>query len=108
MADATIEPRARAHLATLPPVQVQIHAAGSRVDWPMVIIQIQRSTWLAGASQRMSHRAIADACGRGENWVWALKNIPGTEPKFHDGLMLLGLWSEKVEGGTLPLHREGT
>lgn len=83
-------------------------AAGARVDWPGVVVQIQRSTWLAGASQRMSHKAIAQACGRGENWVWALKNIPGTEPKFHDGLLLLGLWSEATGflPEALPLHLE--
>lgn len=106
----TADPRARAHLApaaTVPPLSVQLEAAGVRVDWPAVIMAIQRSTWLIGTSQRMSNRAIADACGRGENWAWALKNIPGTEPKFHDGMLLLGLWAEHCRGAELPVHREG-
>lgn len=81
-------------------------ARGARIDWERVILDIQRSTWLANSSDRYSHRAIANACGRGENWVWSLKNIPGTEPKFHDAMLLLGLWVEKTGGAALPLHRE--
>lgn len=81
-------------------------ANGARIDWERVIMDIQRSTWLASSSDRYSHRAIAHACGRGENWVWSLKNIPGTEPKFHDALLLLGLWAEKTGLEQYPLHRE--
>lgn len=79
---------------------------GARIDWERVIMDIQRSTWLANSSDRYSHRAIARACGRGENWVWNLKNVPGTEPKFHDALLLLGLWAEKTGLDQYPLHRE--
>lgn len=94
--------------ATVAPLHLQVLAMQARVDWPGVIRDIQRSTWLAGASQRRSNRSIAEACGRGENWTWALKNIPGTEPKFHDGLLLLGLWVESTgkPAGELPVHRE--
>lgn len=85
---------------------------GARVDWERVIIDIQRSTWLADKSQRKSLREISSACGRGgvagHNWAWNLKNIPGTEPKFHDAMMLLALWSEKTgkKGEELPLRRD--
>jgi len=89
-------------LPNLPPDIAQ----GARIDWEQVVLDIQRSTWLDSASDRYSHRAIAHACGRGENWVWSLKNIPGTEPKFHDALLLLGLWAEKTGGEALPLRRE--
>lgn len=81
---------------------------GARVDWERVIIDIQRSTWLADKSQRMGIKSIAKACGRTFSWAWNLKNIPNTQPKFHDGLMLLALWSEKTgkPGSELPLHLE--
>lgn len=81
---------------------------GIRVDWERVIIDIQRSTWLADKSQRKSLKAISHACGRGDTWAWSLKNIPGTQPTFHDGLMLLGLWQEKtgIDGNELPLLRD--
>ncbi len=69
-------------------------------------MDIQRSTWLAGTSERYSDVAIARACGRGKTWTWSLRNIPGTEPKFHDALLLLGLWVEKTGGTTPPVRRE--
>lgn len=72
---------------------------GARVDWERVIIDIQRSTWLAEKSQRKSLKAIGHACGRGDTWAWSLKNIPGTQPTFHDGLMLLTLDPPDTEQG---------
>lgn len=66
---------------------------GRRIDWERVVMQIQRSAWLASMSHTASLSAISQACGRNDTWAWQLKNVPGTEPKFHDGLMLLGLWS---------------
>lgn len=79
---------------------------GRRIDWERVVLDIQRSAWLREQSQWKSLRAIAHACGRGENWAWSLKNIPNTEPKFHDALLLIGLWAETTGGTALPLHRE--
>lgn len=79
---------------------------GRRIDWGRVVLDIQRSAWLREQAQWTSLRAIAHACGRGENWAWSLKNIDGTEPKFHDALMLIGLWAEKTGGTALPLHRD--
>lgn len=69
-------------------------------------MDIQRSTWLARSSERYSLRAIGQACNRGQNWVWCLKNVPNTEPKFHDALLLLGLWAEKTGKQSIPFHRE--
>ena len=79
---------------------------GVRIDWERVILDIQRSTWMDGKSDRYSNRSIARACGRGENWVWNLKNIPNTEPKFHDAIMLLALWAEKTGLQEIPFRRE--
>ena len=90
----------------LPPLTELLE--GRRIDWERVVLDIQRSSWLKGKSQRMSESEIAQACGRGRNWVWALKNIPNTEPKFHDALLRIGLWAQvtggKAEG--LPICRE--
>lgn len=89
-------------------LMLSVVTQGARVDWERVIIDIQRSTWLADKSQRKSLKAISHACGRGDTWAWSLKNIPGTQPTFHDGLMLLGLWHEKTgkDGKELPLLRD--
>ena len=56
----------------------------SRIDWFRVIVDLEGKRW--------SLERIAAAVDRSKGWVSNLKNIPGTEPKFHDGLMLLGLW----------------
>jgi len=77
-----------------------------RIDWEQVIIQIQRSTWLKSSSDRMSLLAIGEACGRSFGWAWNLKNIPGTEPRYSDGVLLLRLWSEKTGGSEPPVHQE--
>lgn len=78
---------------------------GERIDWDRLLLDIQRSTWLADSSQRMSLEAIALACGRSYSWAWALKNLQ-SEPRFHDALMLIGLWVEKTGGTELPLYRD--
>jgi hypothetical protein len=57
-----------------------------RIDWFRVIVDLERARW--------SLERIAVAVERSKGWVSNLKNIPGTEPRFHDGLMLLGLWSQ--------------
>lgn len=67
---------------------------GDRIDWERVIMDIQRATAMAGLSERASIDEIARACGRTSTWAWNLKNVPGTQPKLHDGLVLLGLWAE--------------
>ncbi len=67
---------------------------GRRIDWERLIMDIQRSAWLSGVSATASLAEISRACGRNDTWAWQLKNVPDTEPKFHDGLMLLGLWAD--------------
>lgn len=79
---------------------------GRRIDWERVVLDIQRSSWLQGSGQRMALESIGQACGRSYSWAWCLKNVPGTEPKFHDALLLVGLWAETTQGTALPLHSE--
>jgi hypothetical protein len=65
-----------------------------RVDWAQLIVDLV----LAG----YSHERIAAECMRGKTWVWTLANEPGSEPRFHDGQVLLGLWERatgRPEGG---------
>jgi len=58
----------------------------SRIDWFRVIVEIQRSGW--------SLDRIAFEMQRSKGSISNLKNIPGTEPRFHDGMKLLGLWCD--------------
>lgn len=61
--------------------------AGPRFDWSAMVFCLEA----AGLSQR----EIAKRCGvQRHSWVNDLKNIEGTQPKFHDGAMLLALWQE--------------
>lgn len=59
------------------------------IDWTEVILDLRRCG--------MSHREIAEECeANGHDWVHRLLNIPGTQPKFHNGTLLLGLWLERT------------
>lgn len=58
----------------------------ARIDWWQVITDLERA--------EVSHRRIAAECLRWNGWVANLKNTPNTEPRFHDGMMLLGLWKQ--------------
>lgn len=69
-------------------------SAVRRLDWSRIIFDLER----CGLSQR----AIGRECGHedaeaGRVWAHRLKNIPGTQPKFHHGALLLGLWAERME-----------
>ncbi|MFT3720405.1 hypothetical protein [Pseudorhodoferax sp.] len=68
------------------------------MDWWRVITDLER----AG----VPHSVVAVEVGRSKGWVANLKNIYGTEPRFHDGMLLLGLWHDRV-GGMVPIAREG-
>jgi hypothetical protein len=58
-----------------------------RYDWSRMVFELERTG--------LSQREIATRCAVSTHvWVNNLKNIPGTQPKFHDGAMLLGLWAE--------------
>lgn len=67
------------------------------IDWARMVVDLER----CGMSQReiSGHCGYPDmdrANGGGKYWVNRLKNIPGTQPDFHEGLMLLGLWVDKT------------
>ena len=59
-----------------------------RIDWFRVITDLERSGF--------SLERIADECMRGKTWAWSLKNVPNTEPRFHDGMLLLGMWADQT------------
>lgn len=66
------------------------------IDWFRVIVELERCG--------MFQHEIGEAAGISQAQVSAYKAIPGTEPEFHVGMMLLGLWSEcvgRVEGPPL-------
>lgn len=87
MADAPQQPPARAHFAAAPTKRRH------RIDWSALVFDLER----AGYSQR----EIGRECDMPESvagpWVNRLKNIPGTQPKFHSGALLLGLWAEAMK-----------
>ena len=62
-----------------------------RIEWSDVVFHLEATG--------MSQREIAAACGVDHSTINKLKNIPGTEPRFHWGALLLGLWMERT-GGT--------
>lgn len=63
-----------------------------RIDWAQIVTDLER----LGMSQREIGRACDQDPDNGGPWVNRLKNIPGTQPKFHHGALLLGLWVEKT------------
>ncbi len=69
------------------------------IDWSQVIFDLEA----AG----LSLSEIAIGCGYragvgspvddgGKAWAFRLKTIPDTQPDFHSGAMLIGLWSETI------------
>ena len=79
------------------------------IDWSRVIFDLE--------GVGMSWREIAVGCGYGDytgaevndggkKWVERLKNYHGTQPSFHDGLMLIGLWAERMQRPPAELPRE--
>lgn len=64
-----------------------------RIDWSRIIFDLERAGMTQG---EISVQAGIEHDNPG---VWAnrLKNIPGTQPKFHNGAMLLGLWAEVMD-----------
>ncbi len=66
-----------------------------RIDWSAMIFALEA----AGLSQR----DIAARCAVSTHaWTNRLKNLPGTQPSFHDGAMLLALWGETLPGQPPP------
>lgn len=64
----------------------KITKTAGRVDWPAVVESVE----LAGVSQR----EIDARCGASTTWAHRLKSIPGTQPKYDQGAVLIRLWSE--------------
>jgi len=60
------------------------HARSRRFDWAAMILAIEATG--------LSQREIGSQCEADQTWVQRLKNSLGTQPKFHNGLLLLGLW----------------
>ena len=64
------------------------------IDWSQIIFDLEA----AGLTQREigARCGFGDTRGVGTGRVWAnnLKNIPGTQPKFNDGAMLLAVWAD--------------
>ena len=79
------------------------------IDWSRGIFDLE--------ALNMSWREIALECGYahmkrtdpndgGKKWVERLKNVPGTQPSFHDGALLLGLWADRMQRPLSELPRE--
>lgn len=66
--------------------QVAVHPR--RVDWFRVIVDIERSG--------LRTRQLAPEVGCSRRQLRAYKEIPETEPRFHVGMMLVAIWSERV------------
>ncbi len=60
----------------------------ARIDWSAMVFDLERCG--------MSQREIGEACGMDASWANKLKNLPGTQPRFHNGALLLGLWAERM------------
>jgi len=73
-------------------------AAEQRVDWWRVITDLERAQW--------SHERLAAECLRSKGWVDGVKNGQ-SEPRFHDGLILLKIWSDVTGKCCLEYPAEG-
>jgi len=71
----------------------------ARVDWWQVITDLERC--------QVSHPQIAAAVGRAWGWPNYLKDSPGAEPRFADGVVLVQLWVAHTRRpvGEIPLER---
>lgn len=78
------------------------------IDWTRVIMDLE--------ALGMSQREIAMECGYqdqsrwaphdgGKTWVHRLKNVPETQPQFHEGALLLGLWADRMQKPLADLPR---
>jgi len=58
-----------------------------RVDWWQVVTDLER--------RGISHERVAAECLRSKSWVDCVKNGQ-SEPRFHDGLIVLSLWAHAI------------
>lgn len=61
------------------------------VDWWRVVTDLSLSGWSQG---RLSRRMK-----KHKSWFADLRNTPGTQPKFMDGLKLIEIWCEVMGKG---------
>lgn len=62
------------------------------IDWAQMVRDLEA----AGMTQEQIGVSCDFDRSSAASWANRLKNIPGTEPKFHNGALLLGLWSVKM------------
>lgn len=78
------------------------------IDWTRVIMDLE--------ALGMSWSEIAQECGfndqsrsspmdGGKTWINRLKNVPDTQPMFHEGALLLGLWADRMQRPLADLPR---
>lgn len=78
------------------------------IDWSRLILDLR------GAG--LSFREIAAGCGYkefsrsdiddgGKRWVQRLQNLPNTQPDFHSGALLIGLWALHMQKPLADLPR---
>lgn len=65
----------------------------SRIDWFRVVVDLERSG--------MTQAEIGDAVEISKTQVNAYKSL-WAEPRFHVGLLMLGLWVERTKQSALP------
>lgn len=69
-----------------------------RVDWSQIVLELRRSG--------LTDKAISDACEVvHHSWAARLANIPGSQPKYTHGVLLLALWLERVGDGVDSIPR---
>lgn len=66
-----------------------------RIDWFRVVVDLERSG--------LTQAEIADQVEISKTQVNAYKSL-WSEPRFHVGLLMLGLWVERTKQSALPLR----
>ena len=67
------------------------------INWPEVVLDLRRNS--------LTHEQIGRHCGADKHWVHRLLNIPGTEPFYGRGVLLLTLWMEHTGRGAEDVPR---
>jgi hypothetical protein len=76
-------------------VRLTVKAKPGRIDWSAMVFDLE--------ALGMSQRHIARECEwEHHSSVNQLKNIPGMQPRFHQGALLLGLWVETTGRNDVP------
>lgn len=65
----------------------------NRIDWFRVVVDLERSG--------LTQAEIGDAVEISKTQVNAYKSL-WAEPRFHVGLLMLGLWADRTKQTTLP------